>query len=50
MRTNRYESSSYRTTRAKTFLDVGPAWWAVTIVASISFIWAIAWMLTSNTV
>jgi hypothetical protein len=48
MRTNRYESSSYRNTRVKKFLDVGPAWWGVTIVASVSFIWAITWMLTAT--
>lgn len=48
MRKNRYESSSYRSKYAKNALDVGPAWWGVTIFASIAFVWAIAWMLTSS--
>jgi hypothetical protein len=50
MRKNRYESSSFRASRVSKFLDVGPAWWGLTIVASVSFVLAIAWLLTANPV
>jgi hypothetical protein len=50
MRKNRYESSGLRATPLKKFLDVGPAWWGLTIVASLSFVWAIAWLLTTSTI